>query len=109
MRQVGAEEIIAWLGPAIGPAQFEVGQDVHDAFSSIIEDAGDYFLARQLQGGSSGKYLANIYGLAKSVLSTVDVNNVSGGTYCTVSEPEKFYSYRRDGVTGRMASVIWMD
>jgi YfiH family protein len=109
MREAGAEEIIAWLGPAIGPTRFEVGQDVYDAFSALHERAGDYFLAQQVVGSSDHKYLANIYDLAKCILSTVDVNSVAGGEHCTVSEPDKFYSYRRDGVTGRMASVIWMD
>ncbi|MCX7219614.1 MAG: peptidoglycan editing factor PgeF [Burkholderiales bacterium] len=109
MREAGAEEIVAWLGPAIGPTRFEVGQDVCDAFSALHERAGDYFLTQQVTGRSGGKYLANIYGLAKCILSTVDVNSVAGGEHCTVSESDNFYSYRRDGVTGRMASLIWMD
>ncbi|MFZ6747680.1 peptidoglycan editing factor PgeF [Undibacterium sp. Ren11W] len=109
MREAGAEEIVAWLGPAIGPAQFEVGQDVYDAFSKILEHTGNYFVNQLVGGRASGKYLADIYGLAKSVLSSVGVNSVHGGEHCTVSAPENFYSYRRDGVTGRMASVIWMD
>jgi YfiH family protein len=109
MREAGAQEIVAWLGPAIGPAQFEVGQDVFDAFSNQLDDAGSCFVEQEVDGCASGKYLANIYRLAKNILSTVDVNNVDGGTHCTVSEPENFYSYRRDGVTGRMASVIWID
>jgi YfiH family protein len=109
MREAGAEEIIAWLGPSIGPTRFEVGQDVFDAFSSLHVRAGDYFLAQQVAGRGGAKYLANIYGLAKFILSTVDVIRIAGGEHCTVNDPDNFYSYRRDGVTGRMASVIWMD
>jgi polyphenol oxidase len=104
MRESGASEIVAWLGPAIGPLQFEVGEDVRQAFS-IYAGADRYFAPR---ADVAGKYLADIYGLAKCVLASVDVIHVSGGDHCTVSEPDKFYSYRRDGVTGRMASLIWI-
>lgn len=109
MREAGAQEIIAWMGPAIGPAQFEVGQDVLDAFSLILKNASLYFTPTQTVNQFQAKYLADIYGLARKLLSEVGVSRVDGGVYCTVTEADKFYSYRRDGVTGRMASVIWMD
>lgn len=103
MRLAGAGEIIAWMGPAIGPEQFEVGQDVVDAFSTL--NVSGHFVSRS----DTGKYLADIYSLAKAILREAGVKEVEGGQHCTVTEADKFYSYRRDGVTGRMASVIWID
>jgi YfiH family protein len=113
MRRSGATEIIAWLGPAIGPAQFEVGQDVFDAFSKILKIKPEHFILRRSENKiinkSENKYLANMYALARTILSEVGVDRVDGGSYCTVAEPDQFYSYRRDGITGRMASLIWID
>lgn len=103
MRRAGAGEIIAWMGPAIGPTQFEVGQDVVGAFSAL--GMSNHFVSRP----EPGKYLADIYSLAKAILLDVGVAEVEGGQHCTVTEADKFYSYRRDGITGRMASVIWID
>ena len=109
MRESGAQEIMAWMGPAIGPEQFEVGQDVLDVFCTVVKDASRYFVLKQLDDQGKRKYLADIYGLARSVLSESGVVAVDGGTCCTFTEKDKFYSYRRDGVTGRMASAIWID
>jgi YfiH family protein len=103
MRAAGAGEILAWLGPAIGPQQFEVGADVLAAFP----DAADAQAFRPLPGPGE-KYLADIYQLARNALLRVGVRQVWGGQYCTVSDPQRFYSYRRDRVTGRMASLIWL-
>ena len=110
MRAQGATEILAWLGPAIGPQQFEVGQDVLQAFRDGARDA----VERQVLGaafaaidGKPGKYLADIYALARTMLLRDGVTQVAGGEYCTVSDASQFYSYRRDGVTGRQASLIW--
>ena len=110
MRLRGAGEISAWVGPAIGPEKFEVGQDVYDVFTAQDENAIHSFAKMASNGilDAQQKYLANIYQLARNVLSSVDVKDVSGGEYCTVSDKRKFYSYRRDGVTGRMASLIWI-
>lgn len=107
MRGKGAQEIIAWLGPAIGPQEFEVGRDVLDAFAAQLPDAQAYFKARARQGGAE-KYLVDLYGLARKLLNDIGVSQVSGGDRCTVTEVAEFYSYRRDGVSGRMASLIWM-
>ncbi|MFZ6656127.1 peptidoglycan editing factor PgeF [Undibacterium sp. TJN19] len=107
MRAAGAGEIIAWMGPAIGPDQFEVGEDVLTAFSAQIENVEIYFRPKD-GSGEAGKYLANIYGLARKLLNAVGVSEISGGNRCTVTESSCFYSYRRDGVTGRMASLIWI-
>ncbi|BFM49425.1 peptidoglycan editing factor PgeF [Marinomonas sp. THO17] len=96
--------IIAWLGPAIGPQAFEVGQDVYNAFCEK-----DSLAKTAFRQGENGKWLADIYLLAKQRLSAYGVLQVYGGDYCTFSDEEEFFSYRRDGVTGRMASVIWFE
>jgi len=105
MRQAGAGELLAWLGPAIGPDSFEVGQDVYDAF--VGRDAG---MASSFKPDPArqGKYWANIYGLARTVLAHAGVHRISGGGLCTVADKQRFYSYRRDKTTGRMASLIWL-
>lgn len=105
MRENTHSEMMAWLGPAIGPDAFEVGEDVREAFvrkNSLMESA---FVARK---DTPGKYLADIYTLAKLTLSGLGVADVSGGNFCTVSDSKRFYSYRRDGMTGRMATGIWI-
>ncbi len=105
------DEIIAWLGPAIGPQEFEVGEEVVAAFLAGPVGAADpeavraAFVARP---GMPGKYLADIYQLARLALRRVDVNDVSGGNLCTVRDASRFYSYRRDKVTGRQATLIWI-
>lgn len=106
MRQVGAGQICAWLGPAIGAQQFEVGQDVFDQFVAQHPLAANCFKQIKLQ--PQVKYLADIYALARLVLQQADVQQVSGGDYCTVTDSSRFYSYRRDRQTGRMASLIWL-
>ena len=111
MRQKGAGEIVAWMGPAIGANKFEVGQDVYDVFTRQSEIAAKFFvkIASENSDSKGQKYLADIYQLARLALDRVGVSRVYGGDFCTVSEADKFYSYRRDGVTGRMASLIWID
>lgn len=94
--------IIAWLGPAIGPQQFEVGEEVKQAFIQI--DA--QFSAAFTPSGS--KYLADIYLLARLRLQAAGIHAIYGGDRCTVTEKQHFFSYRRDGITGRMASLIWL-
>lgn len=106
MRKKGAGEIMAWLGPAIGPRQFEVGKEVVDAFVGSNPLTADAFTARSTP---AGKYMADLYQLARLVLAGQGVTQVAGGTHCTVTERDRFYSYRRDGQTGRMATLIWLD
>ncbi|MDE2431026.1 MAG: peptidoglycan editing factor PgeF [Burkholderiales bacterium] len=111
MRATGADEIVAWLGPAIGPEKFEVGREVLDAFSDgtgRVPEPYNYFVPRD-QRRYPGKYFADIYGLARALLKSENVSQVTGGTRCTVTDEANFYSYRRDGVTGRMASLIWIN
>ncbi|QLE10515.1 peptidoglycan editing factor PgeF [Pseudoalteromonas shioyasakiensis] len=99
--KVPTSDIIAWLGPAIGPLQFEVGQEVKDCFCSQNPLHELAFTAKH------EKYMADIYLLARQQLAQLGVANISGGEYCTVSDKSQFFSYRRDGQTGRMASLIW--
>ncbi len=110
MRTAGAGEITAWMGPAIGPSQFEVGSDVLDSFAAgaAPAEAAQVRAAFQPFPGREGKYLADIYALARLFLARDGVTRVSGGTYCTATERERFFSYRRDHVTGRQASLIWI-
>jgi hypothetical protein len=94
----------AWLGPAIGPQAFEVGEEVREAF--VAEDAAAEAAFAPSPGG---RWLADIYALARRRLQRVGVHSISGGGHCTYSDPARFYSYRRDGKTGRMASLIWIE
>lgn len=111
MRARGAGEITAWLGPAIGPQAFEVGADVLDSFMAGARGEAE---AQQVRAafaaypGREGKYLADMYALARLFLARDGVTRVSGGTHCTFTERDSFYSYRRDHVTGRQASLIWL-
>ena len=105
MRESGADEILAWLGPGIGPERFEVGQDVLTAFEHLGPAAKLAFVAIE---NKPGKYFADLPVLARLALANVGVKQVSGGGRCTVSEPSEFYSFRRDRVTGRMATMIWI-
>jgi YfiH family protein len=107
----GIETIHAWLGPAIGPSAFEVGEDVLDAFIAAAEPAARHLTAAAfIQREDKRKYLADLYALARLRLTGAGVRseNIHGGTHCTVIEAERFYSYRRDGTTGRMAAMIWL-
>ncbi|MDF2178200.1 peptidoglycan editing factor PgeF [Aliiglaciecola sp. CAU 1673] len=94
-------DYLAWLGPAIGPQAFKVGEDVKAAFP---EDSAAFSPLP-----AAGKYLADIYQLAKARLARLGLMDIYGGQFCTFTEKEKFFSYRRDGQTGRMASVIWLE
>jgi len=96
-------ELLAWLGPAIGSQCFEVGQDVYDAF---VDKSRQFACAFTQQSGN--KYLADIYQIARIILNGAGVQKIYGGQFCTVTEAERFFSYRRDGQTGRMATLIWM-
>lgn len=99
----GIDDIMAWFGPAIGPTQFEVGSDVYHAFVQHTPQHHQAF-----EQTSATHYLANIYLLAKQRLNALGVHQIFGGDFCTASDPQRFFSYRRDGVTGRMASMIWV-
>ncbi|MBB3324968.1 purine nucleoside phosphorylase YfiH [Atlantibacter sp. RC6] len=96
------ENIMAWLGPAIGPQAFEVGDDVRDAFIAKDSQAASAFRP------VGEKYFADIYQLARQRLTTAGVTKIYGGDRCTFTEKDDFFSYRRDRITGRMASFIWL-
>lgn len=99
-----ASRLLAYLGPAIGSRVFEVGPEVRAEFMQTDAQADAAF---QPVAGSD-KYLADLYLLARQRLARAGVTHVYGGDFCTFSEPQRFYSYRRDGATGRMASLIWL-
>ena len=95
--------LVAWLGPAIGPLAFEVGAEVRAAFI-----AGDPAATTHFHAGRAGRWMADLPALARRRLMDCGVSSVHGGGTCTVSDPARFYSYRRDGVTGRMAALAWL-
>lgn len=97
-------QLLAFLGPAIGPGAFEVGADVRDAF--LLRDAAADAAFAPFK---AGKWLADLYLLARQALARTGVEQVYGGGLCTVSDPARFFSYRRDGSTGRMAALIWRE
>jgi polyphenol oxidase len=103
---VAPRDLSVWLGPAIGPMAFEVGQDVVDAF--IRRDTA-HAAAFRVHPGSAGKYLADIAVLATHILRARGVEDITPSGLCTFTLTDRFYSYRRDGVTGRMASLIWLE
>lgn len=95
--------LLAFLGPAIGPQAFEVGDEVREVFLSHSPQAALAFAAKE-----NGKWLADLYLLARQRLNALGVARVFGGGWCTFSEAQRFYSFRRERVTGRMASLIWL-
>ena len=100
-----AAELLAWLGPAIGPASYEVGDEVRQAF--VAQSAGS--AAAFHPGKAPGKWWCDLYMLARLRLRAAGLTSIYGGGWCTLKEPERFFSFRRDGECGRMASLIWMD
>jgi len=94
--------IHAWLGPAAGPRAYEVGDEVRDAFVASTSGAVTAFAATR-----PGHWVCDLYALARLRLAALGVHRVTGGHYCTISEPQRFFSHRRDGRSGRMASLIW--
>ncbi len=98
-------EVQTWLGACIGPAQFEVGPDVLEAFGASQQaNASPRFVAK-----GAVKWYADLPALARDRLLAAGVYTIDGGRWCTVSEPSRFFSFRRNRVTGRMAAVIWID
>ncbi len=102
--EVPGERLLAWLGPAIGPQQFEVGGEVRDTFCAHDPQAARAFVARP-----NGKWLCDIYLLARQRLAGLGICRIGSADFCTVRDAQQFFSYRRDGATGRMASLIWLD
>ena len=96
------QQISAWLGPAIGPTAFEVGSDVVNAFTCMNSSHIDDFTERQ-----NKKFLADIFSIAKRQLSSLGITQIYSHYECTFSMPTKYFSYRRDAITGRLATLIW--
>jgi YfiH family protein len=96
--------LVAWLGPAIGPRVYEVGEEVRAVFVAHDASAASAFTPTR-----PGHWLADLYALARQRLARCGVTRVAGGEFCTYSEPERFYSFRRDRVTGRMAALVWLE
>ncbi|MEQ1812841.1 MAG: peptidoglycan editing factor PgeF [Candidatus Nitrotoga sp.] len=101
---VPATTVMAWLGPAIGQQSFEVGEEVRAAFM-----AQDACTAAAFAPGTVGKWQADIYQLARLRLNALGITRIYGGDFCTYTDPARFFSYRRDGVTGRMGTFIWLE
>lgn len=102
--QVPPGDMLAWLGPAIGPHAFEVGEEVRAAFIDAQPQASSAFVP-----GRPGKWFADLYALARLRLNALGITGIYGGGHCTYRERERFFSYRRDGATGRMGSFIWLE
>jgi len=101
---VPPQTLMAWLGPAIGPLAFEVGEEVRAAFVARQPEASEAFVPE-----ANGKWLADLYLLARLRLSALGIKRVYGGGLCTYSDNERFFSYRREGTTGRMGTFIWIE
>lgn len=101
---VPASTVMAWLGPAIGQQSFEVGEEVRVAFL-----ARDARAAAAFAPGTAGKWQTDIYQLARLRLNALGITRIYGGDFCTYTDPARFFSYRRDGVTGRMGTFIWLE
>jgi copper oxidase (laccase) domain-containing protein len=100
-----AANLMAWMGPGIGPENYEVGEDVRDALLHAMPPS---IIERALRPSRSGRWLADLYEVTRSQLAALGVSAVFGGDFCTYREA-RFYSYRRDGVTGRTATLIWLE
>ena len=97
------QDLVAWLGPAIGPTAFEVGNDVRDTFVSL-----DPLNHLYLKPGAADKWLADLSAIATAKLQAIGVSSITPSDCCTYAQSERFYSFRRDQVTGRMATMIWI-
>ena len=105
------DQVAVWLGPCIGPRRFEVGADVLQAFGvspAAVQTPDASGHAARFVPLKTGKWLADLPGLARDRLAACGVTAVSGGTWCTASDASRFFSFRRDGVTGRMVAAIWL-
>lgn len=99
-----AAELLVWLGPAIGPLSYEVGEEVRQAF--VTQDPG---AAEAFRADGNGRWRADLYALARRRLRALGVEAVFGAERCTFLEQDRFFSYRRDGKCGRMASLLWLE
>ncbi len=105
--EVAPQKLMAWLGPAISQDSFEVGAEVRATFIAHDAKAAEAF-SRLPENVTSEKYHADLYLLARQRLNTLGISRIYGGNFCTYKQREKFFSYRRDSVTGRMGTFIWL-
>lgn len=103
---VQAQDILTYMGPAISSRHYEVGEEVRDALASTVAVQSDSF--SHAVSGKPGHYLLDLYAVARAQLTEAGVHQIFGGGRCSFAEADAFFSYRRDGVTGRMASLIWL-
>lgn len=101
---VPPEQLMAWLGPAIGPEHFEVGAEVRETLLR-----GDPGAASSFRPNARGRFLADLGQLARRRLAALGVERIYGGGYCTFAEADRYFSHRRDGTTGRQATLIWLE
>ncbi len=102
--QAEPDSLLVWLGPAIGPTAFEVGAEVREQFLQ----QSPAFIACFINSVNQGKWMMDMYSIARLQLAVAGVEQIYGGQFCTYTDTERFYSYRREGQTGRMASLIWL-
>ena len=102
--QVPGEDLVAWLGPAASQRAYEIGEEVHDAFLSRDPSAASAFIATR-----PGHWRIDLYALARQRVADIGVTDVHGGDACTISEPQRFFSYRREPRSGRMATIAWFN
>ena len=103
---VAHDDIVAWMGPAIGPESFEVGDDVRDAFIARDASASAAFIPFHER---KGKWRADLYALARTRLKALGIESIGGGYFCTLRDEQRFFSYRRDASVERMAALIWIE
>lgn len=104
VNRLETDNVLAWLGPAIGPEAFQVGDEVRRMLLGLDEASESAF-----RPSTGGRWWADLYQLARLRLARLGVDRVFGGHWCTYGEPARFFSHRRDGLTGRMATLIWRD
>jgi YfiH family protein len=105
LKSMGSSDVMAWMGPAIGPQAYEVGDEVRQAFVVQSPEAAKAFAA----GKVPGKWWCDLYALARQRLEAGGVKDIYGGGFCTFTDRERFFSFRRDGECGRMATLIWLE
>jgi polyphenol oxidase len=101
-------ELLAWLGPAIGPRHFEIGPEVREALLQGEVPGGDSGAEAAFQLNERGRFMADLYALARHRLARLGIERIFGGGDCTYAGADKYFSHRRDGTTGRQASLIWL-
>jgi YfiH family protein len=102
-------DILAWMGPAIGPNAFEVGLDMKEAFTMKGDEAAFKAQGKDNKDNKSPKWTADLYALARIRLQSLGITEIYGGDHCTYTEEDKFFSFRRSNPTGRQATLIWLE